>query len=172
MSALTLYHPQFFTATIYQWKHLIKPHKYKQIIVDSLHFLVEQKRVKIFCFAIMDNHLHIIWQVQPPSKREDLQRDFLKYTAQKIINDLKVHHPAVLLHFEVRKKDRKYRIWQRDALSTDLFTHAVFLQKPEYIHYNPVKAGLCTLPEDYPYSSASFYELNKTAYSFLSNYFE
>jgi hypothetical protein len=27
----------------------------------------------------------------------------------------------------------------------------------EYVHYNPVKAGLCILPEDYYYSSAKFY---------------
>jgi hypothetical protein len=28
----------------------------------------------------------------------------------------------------------------------------------EYIHYNPVAAGLCTSAEEYRYSSAKFYE--------------
>jgi REP element-mobilizing transposase RayT len=172
VSGLAQYYPQFFTATVYEWKHLLKPHKYKQIITSSLQFLTEQNRVKLFCFAIMNNHLHLIWQIQALYKREDVQRDFLKYTAQKIIDDLKTNHPEVLKHFEVAEKDRKYRIWQRDSLSTDLFTHAVFMQKLEYIHYNPVKAGLCNVPEDYAYSSASFYELNKTEYGFLSHYNE
>ena len=172
MPELAQYHPQFFTATVYQWKHLLKPAKYKDTIVNSLRFLSEQARAKIFSFVIMNNHLHLVWQIQPPHKREEVQRDFLKYTAQRIIDDLKINHPEVLKHFEVEEKDRKYRIWQRDSLSTDLFTHAVFMQKLEYIHYNPVKAGLCMLPEEYYYSSASFYEHNRTVYSFLSHYAE
>ena len=28
----------------------------------------------------------------------------------------------------------------------------------EYIHYNPITAGLCAYPEDYKYSSAKYYE--------------
>jgi len=44
---------QFFTATILKWKHLLKPGKYKQLILDSLPFLVEQKRVKVYGFVIM-----------------------------------------------------------------------------------------------------------------------
>ena len=31
--------PQFFTATIQEWKHLLKENKYKNVIVDSLKFL-------------------------------------------------------------------------------------------------------------------------------------
>jgi hypothetical protein len=31
--------PQFFTATIQEWKHLLKEDKYKNIIIDSLRFL-------------------------------------------------------------------------------------------------------------------------------------
>jgi REP element-mobilizing transposase RayT len=39
--------------------------KYKQIILDSLKFLVEQKRVKVYGFVIMINHVHIIWHIHP-----------------------------------------------------------------------------------------------------------
>ena len=46
---------QFYTATILEWKHLLKPDKYKQIIVDSLTYLVNEQRVKIFGFVIMSN---------------------------------------------------------------------------------------------------------------------
>ncbi len=55
----------------------------------------------------MNNQLHIIWQVQPLLKREDVQRDFLKFTAQKIPDDLKKNHPAVLTYFEVAEKYRE-----------------------------------------------------------------
>jgi hypothetical protein len=40
---LTTYYPQFFTATILDWKPLLKEDKYKDTIVSSLKFLVDQK---------------------------------------------------------------------------------------------------------------------------------
>jgi len=39
---------QFFTATILEWKHLLKPDKYKDIIVESLKFLSLENRAIIF----------------------------------------------------------------------------------------------------------------------------
>jgi len=38
-------HPQFFTATILEWKHLLRPDKYKGIIVESLRFLVNKREL-------------------------------------------------------------------------------------------------------------------------------
>ncbi|MDR6563262.1 MULTISPECIES: hypothetical protein [unclassified Arcicella] len=52
------HYTQFFTATILSWKPLLKPDKYKQIIIDSLKFLVENHRVKVYGFVIMPNHIH------------------------------------------------------------------------------------------------------------------
>ena len=34
---------QFFTATIYQWNHLLRDNRHKDIIIDSLKFLVTDK---------------------------------------------------------------------------------------------------------------------------------
>ncbi len=64
MSEITFinYH-QFFTATILEWKHLLADDRMKQIIVSSLQFLVNDRRVKVYGFVIMPNHIHIIWQI-------------------------------------------------------------------------------------------------------------
>ena len=42
--------------------------------------------------------------------------------------------------------------------------------KLEYIHYNPVKAGLCELPEDYYYSSAKLYQDGTNSFGMLKHY--
>jgi hypothetical protein len=68
---------------------------------------------------------------------------------------------------QVNAKDRKHQVWERNALSISLFTKSVFLQKLNYIHNNPVKAGVCELPEAYKYSSASFYINEDKRRSFL-----
>ncbi|MBL0309650.1 MAG: hypothetical protein IPP77_08240 [Bacteroidetes bacterium] len=69
-------------------------------------------------------------------------------------------------------RDRQYPIWKRNSLSIDLFTEKVFLQKPDYIHDNPVqeKWGLSIFPEDYKYSSASFYYHGKDDFGFLKDF--
>ena len=166
----TEYSAQFFTATILEWKHLLKPDKYKDVIAGSLRYLAEQKGVKIFAFVIMSNHIHLMWQVQAGNTLPDVQRDFLKFTAQQIKSDLSIHHPLVLEKFKVDAKDRQYQFWERNPLSIDLYTHDVFMQKLEYIHWNPVKAGICKLPEEYKYSSAMFYHTGVDNWGFLTHH--
>jgi putative transposase len=164
----------FFTATILEWKHLLKPDKYKALIVDSLRYLVEQKRVKVYAFVIMPNHLHLLWKIETPYKREDVQRDFMKYTAQQIKYDLIKNHPLVLERFRVNAKDRKYQLWERNPLSIYCYSVAVTEQKLNYIHYNPIqeKWQLATQPEFYFYSSARFYQENKDDFGFLTHYLD
>jgi putative transposase len=54
--------PQYFTATNLKWKKLLQLDKYKDIIVDSLRFLVADKRITLYAFVIMINHIHLIWR--------------------------------------------------------------------------------------------------------------
>ncbi len=61
-------------------------------------------------------------------------------------------------------------IWERNPLIIDLLTKEMFIQKMEYIHYNPVAAGLCAYPEDYKYSSAKFYETGVDEFEFLTHW--
>ncbi len=170
MASFITEYPQFFTATNLQWKKLLKPDKYKDIVISSLRFLVNNKRVKIFAFVIMDNHLHLIWQMMPDSNPAAVQRDFLKYIAQRIQKDLRSYHTDVLAQFKVDAKDREYQFWELNALSIELRNHAIFIQKLEYLHWNPVKAKMCKLPEDYKYSSAFFYETGVDNWNFLEHY--
>ena len=87
MSQIITEYPQFFAATNLEWKKLLKPGKYKNIVISSMQFIVKDRRVKIFFFVIMKNHLHLIWQIMPGNNAEAVQRDFLKYTAQRIKKD-------------------------------------------------------------------------------------
>lgn len=165
---------QFFTATILKWKTLLFNNDYKQIILDSLSFLVEKRRIKVYAFVIMPNHIHIVWQVRQGHLLKNVQRDFLKFTSQQIQKDLRTNHPGLHKEFEVNLKDRKYQIWKRKPLSIDLYSREVIEQKLDYIHHNPVQ-GKWMLSDDfvqYPYSSASFYEEDDHRFSFLSHYME
>ena len=153
----TEYHPQFFTSTILEWKHLLKEDKYKNILLESLRFLVKEQRVKINSFVIMSNHVHLIWQAINGFAPQQVQQSFLKYTAQQIKFDLQKNNSQFLEEFRVNAKDRMFQFWERNSLSIDLYSEEVYLQKENYIHNNPVEAGLCKFPEEYYYSSARYY---------------
>ncbi|TAF76568.1 MAG: transposase, partial [Bacteroidetes bacterium] len=129
-------YPYFFTATILEWKHLLKPDKFKDIIVNSLAYMAENNRMKIFAFIIMSNHIHVIWQNIPPYNQKENQLSFMKFTAQMILKELRNNHQEVLKHFEVNLKDRKYQIWERNPLSIELRSKHVSEQKLTYIHEN------------------------------------
>ncbi len=151
------YEMDFFTATILEWKYLLKNDLYKDIITGSMKFFVDNKRVQLYAFAIMNNHLHLLWSIIYPHLRENVQRDFLRFTSQMIIKDLRNNHPEILQEYFVGAKDRNHQVWERNALSVPLWTEDVVRQKLNYIHNNPVRAGLCLHPEEYKYSSAPAY---------------
>ena len=44
-------YPQFFTASIKGWYKLLQHDQYKDIIINSLRFLVEDKRIKLYAFV-------------------------------------------------------------------------------------------------------------------------
>ena len=165
-------YPQFFTASIKGFYKLLQQDKYKDVIINSLKFLVEKKRIKLYAFCIMPDHIHLIWQMQPLTLQKDVQRDFMKFTAQKIKLDLQKNHPEVLEHFKTDANDKKYTFWKRRALSIELRTDKVYQQKLEYINWNPAKAGFCKLPEEYKYSSAAFYKTGVDNWGFLTHYLD
>ncbi len=169
MEKYPIYWPQFFTATILGWKPLLSQDKYKMVIIDSLRYLTINKKITLYAFVIMSNHLHLIWQALPDSNPGSVQAGFLKFTAREMRLDLILHHPLVLEKFKVNAKDREYQFWERNPLGIDLYSNDVFMQKLEYIHWNPVKAGLCNFPEEYYYSSAKFYHTGIDDFGILTH---
>ena len=165
-------HPAFITITCLEWKHFLKHDACKRIIIDALVYRVMNQQVKVFGFVIMPNHMHLIWKVCDELEEQDFQRDLLKYTAKAMLTYLKAEDEFLYHETEVAAKDRKHQIWERNSLSKEIFTAQFFKQKLEYIHNNPVqeKWSLAPLPEDYYWSSASFYYNNDKRWRFLTDY--
>ena len=164
----------FFTATVLNWKHILKPDKYKDILIESFKFLVRKNRVRIFAFVIMPNHYHTVWRINENLEKSDFQRDSMKFTGQTILRDLKSYHKEIHNSMYVGAKDRKYQFWERNPLSVPLYSQKVVEQKINYIHGNPIKPkwNFAAEPQDYKYSSAGFYYTGKDEFGFLENYLE
>ena len=166
----TIHAAQYFTATIYEWQAVLADDSHKHIIIDSLQYLVNDKRIELNAFVIMSNHIHLIWQALTGFTPSNVQASFMKYTAQQIKCSLIKTNSDELSGFKVNKYDREYQIWKREPLSIELLNESMFIQKLEYIHYNPVRAGLCNVPEEYYYSSVKFYLDGTNNFRILKHY--
>ncbi len=94
----------------------------------------------------------------------------MKFTAQQLKRSLIKNDVGALATFKVNKCDREFQFWKREPLSIELISEALFKQKLEYIHYNPVKAGMCNNPVEYSYSSAPFYLDGTDSFGMLTHF--
>ena len=156
----------FTTATILNWHKLLVEDIFKDTIIDSFRYCVQNKRANIWAFVIMENHIHLVWHILPPHELINVRQGMLKYTSQKMIALLiDSGNLETLDHFRVNRKDRTFQIWERNPLSVGIYSEKVLKQKIDYIHNNLLKKG----KEDvyYKYSSASYYATGIKNWDFL-----
>ena len=97
----------------------------------------------------------------------EIIRDFKKFTSKRIIHELvnESKKSKYLFFFNKEaskiKRNKDFKVWKDGSHPTLLDTNFLMDQKVDYIHYNPVKTGLSDCPEDYEWSSAKDYNLDK-----------
>jgi putative transposase len=166
------HHTTFTTITNLNWLPILENDQYKEIVIKALRTRTINEEVTVYGFVIMPNHLHIIWQLHDGIARSDFQRDFLKITAKNIIETMKTNNDKLLNECFVTAVDRKTQIWERNSLHIELYAEKVLIQKLNYLHNNPVggKWMLADLPENYPWSSASFYQTGIDPFRLLTHW--
>jgi len=90
-------------------------------------------------------------------------RDFKKYTAKKIYQQLKKdnrHYLSRILRIYKSDKNKDFQLWQHDNHAITIESEKFFDQKINYIHNNPVEKQYVEKPEDWLYSSARNYFLD------------
>ena len=154
----------FITCTVIYWIDLFTRQRYRDIVVDSLNYCIREKYLIVHSWVIMSNHIHLVVRTEPPGEMSAFLRDFKKFTSKSMLKDLAglpESRGEWLLHkfsFEAKRSGRaeNYKIWKDSNHAIDL-THIDIMQKINYIHNNPVNAGLVRHPEHYLYSSAIDY---------------
>lgn len=152
-------YPYFVTATTIYWLPLFSNPDIAAIIFDSLRFLQQNKRILIYAYGLMENHLHLVVSSENLSKE---LANFKSFTARQIIdyyqqwNFIKILDLLVVPN-QSANTSRRYRIWQEGFGPKRIKDKEMMLQKIEYIHHNPVRCGFVDAPEHWRYSSARNY---------------
>lgn len=149
----------FVTCTVVNWLPIFTRKPYFDILIDSLQFCRQHKALKVYAYVILDNHLHL---VVAGDKLTDIIRDFKSYTAKGLIARLEQDQKTwVLNQLQYYKQPNKtrsdYQVWQEGFHPQQIISEEMLRQKIDYLHHNPVRAGLVARPEDWLYSSAGHY---------------
>jgi REP element-mobilizing transposase RayT len=156
----------FVTLTVIQWLDVFTKRRYKDLIVDNLKYCQKNKGLVIHAWVIMTNHIHMIISRAQDKKCEEILRDFKKFTAFKLIGDIMANTDDGRKDYLLGKfqesgshnsNNTKYQFWIQDNHPVELISNAMFDQKLDYLHNNPVEAGFVDIPEHYLYSSAIDY---------------
>jgi len=99
-------------------------------------------RYRLFAWVVMPNHVHTLMTRFESYELKDLLHSHKSYTA---------HEANKILQ-------RTGKFWIDDYFDRYARNEKHFYKTIEYIENNPVKAGLCEKPEDWPFSSARWRE--------------
>ncbi len=155
----------FITCTVVQWADVFTRKVYVEMVEDSLNFCIDHKGLIVYGYVIMSNHLHLLVQAKG-NNLSDVLRDFKKFTSQRITHAIATNDAESrkrwlmwLLTNEKPSEDKaaSYRFWQPDNGAEICFTLSFMWQKLNYIHNNPVRAGIVDKAEGYKSSSAADY---------------
>ncbi|MBI2429048.1 MAG: transposase [Ignavibacteriales bacterium] len=157
-----IYHadlPHFVTCTVVNWLPIFSHPYLAQVLLDSLTFLQNEKRLCVYGYVILENHLHLI--ASSPDLSKELG-DFKSFTAVTIVRLLNERHMRSLLdelrrHKLAHKTDREHQVWQEGSHPQEIISETMFRQKLNYIHNNPVRRGYVSDPLHWRYSSAENY---------------
>jgi len=156
--------PHYLTFTVVGWIDIFTRQVYKEIIIENLEYCIKEKGMSVFGYVIMSNHVHLIIQ----SKENDLSgliRDFKKFTAKAIINQIKTGNESrrewMLDLFskatETHNRNKTYQFWRYGNHPEEIYSQKFLWSKLDYIHLNPVRVGLVERASHYGYSSAVNY---------------
>ena len=135
----------FITSVIENREPILINENYAQILLRFLDQYSKKFSTGIIAFVVLPDHMHLL--ISPKTNRYSIS-DFMKSVKGKSA-------------IEINKiTGRKGRLWQHQFLDHVVRSNEDYRVHIEYIHYNPIKHGLCDEPEDYRWSSYRSYAFN------------
>ncbi|MFA6042444.1 MAG: transposase [Patescibacteria group bacterium] len=173
----------FVTTKTFQSQRLFTDPKNCQMVLDNLEFYRQQLHFDVLGYCLMPDHFHMIvwWDVDAHPKLTigKIMQGIKSHSAKEIVTyhqlgrrgpltspggkrpgqGTRATHPGV--YPKRRMSVQTTRIWQPSFYDFNIHSDNKLRQKLAYIHNNPVTAGLCKNPEDWPWSSYRQVELGE-----------
>jgi putative transposase len=155
----------FITTTVVHHARVFIKIKYCEILLQNIRYYQQQYKFDILGYVIMPSHFHWIVEVNlSHGSVSDIMRDIKKYSAWDLMEAIEHDGQTSLLKLFMesaqKNKSQRRKFWMSRFDDEVIQNEAMLLTKLDYIHNNPVKAGLVENPEDYRFSSARNYSMD------------
>jgi putative transposase len=107
------------------------------LFIEVLRSYIREKKFKVHDFVVMPNHVHVLLSLPPElsiEKAVQLMKGNFSYRAKKELG-------------------YQREIWQKGFSEVQVLTEDSFIRHQQYIDDNPVRKGLASSAEEYPYCS-------------------
>ena len=126
----------------------------KELVCKALNEARASAQLLIFAYVIMPDHIHML--IGSERRPSDMLRYVNGITGRRVINFLRENGFESSLQ-KLRRDDgprqHKYSLWDHHPNLKLITTENGLMEKANYIHQNPVRAGLVDRAEDYRWSS-------------------
>jgi len=119
----------YLTLTIVEWIDIFSRPVYKHLTIDSLNYCIANKGLKVYCWCLMSNHLHLIASAGDEGNLSDILRDFKKFTSKAIIDAIKENPESRkdwllnLFWYAGKNNDKikNFKVWQDGNDAKEIF---------------------------------------------------
>ena len=145
----------YLTSVAHHRLPIFRKDSIKKIVADAFDEARTSGGIRIFAYVIMPDHTHLLTD----NEREmgDVLRFMNGISAKRVIDHLKekgFESSLSKLRIQERKNKHMHSVYEHHANAIRITGEDAFMQKVNYIHLNPVRAGLVKHPDDYLYSSS------------------
>ena len=127
----------------------------KAIVCKALDEARSSAQILIFAYVIMPDHIHLI--TDNAKSITEVLRFINGITAKRVIDYLKENNfksSLAKLRRQEGERQHKHSLFEHHPNAFQITGEDTLMQKVNYIHLNPVRAGLVEHPDDYMYSSS------------------
>jgi REP element-mobilizing transposase RayT len=158
----------FVTFQVVNWVDIFTRKLYRDIVIENLTYCQKNKALEIYGFVIMSNHIHLLLKSGTNELSKTIQ-EFKSFSAKQILKQietgpesrtkwmLNIFKQAAYKH----QRNTNYQFWTHENHAEHIYSNKFVEQKLNYIHQNPVRAGIVSNENDYLYSSAINYSGGK-----------
>ncbi len=156
----------FVTFTVIHWLDIFIRDTYRNILYDGVKFCQINKGLNIHAYCIRSNHVHFVMSAKENFILSDIIRDLKSFTSRTIRKTLETDFTESRREWllkmmketgQVNKRNNDFQFWQQHNHPIELSTNFILDQRINYIHQNPVVAGLVEEPHYWLHSSAQDY---------------
>ena len=153
-------HAHFLTFSCYQQLPLLNRERTRRWLIEAVTEAKDKYKYALWAYVIMPEHAHLL--VYPLDQVYNISL-FLKAIKQSVSRRAKCYlqekNPNWLNKLTVERGTRKvFKFWQTGpGYDRNINSEKELYEKIHYIHNNPVKGGLVLIPEEWRWSSASWY---------------